>query len=139
MGSAVPNQSTTPIAEEMGNEQKPYLVEGDEQLSLSLSLSFPLAAILLPLAWIFRVSYDSWAEPVLVYPLRGFAALAPPKCLVGKVLGIVSGCFIVLSILCVVLGGFVTFVGSIICVVCFVWECGYVCSGGCITPWVSFP
>ena len=68
-----------------------------------------------------------------------FAALAPPECLVGKVLGIVSGCFIVLSILCVVLGGFVTFVGSIICVVCFVWECGYVCSGGCITPWVSFP
>ena len=28
-----------------------------------------------------------------------FAALAPPECLVGKVLGIVSGCFIVLSIL----------------------------------------
>ena len=59
-----------------------------------------------------------------------FAALAPPECLVGKVLGVVSMCFIVLSILWVVLGGFVAFVGKIICVVCFVWEYGFVCSGG---------
>ena len=40
-----------------------------------------------------------------------FAALAPPGCLVGRVLGDVGTCFIALSMLCAVFGGFVTFVG----------------------------